>query len=111
MRPSRYWQRSLRTRECPVSSLLWCHGQRSDRGMLGEYGNVLCPLILYLQHEAPHGGIPTEGEHSSMEEDTPSATEHGRRRHVMGIFEEWFKERYMFEEFIEHHLNNFKALR
>jgi hypothetical protein len=52
--------------------------------MVGEYGDVLRTSRLYLQHEGLHGGISTEGERSSMVEDTPTAAEHGRRRRVMG---------------------------
>jgi hypothetical protein len=68
-------------------------------------------LQIYLQHEGLHGSISTEGEHSSMVEDALATIEHGRRRHVMELFEEWFRERYLSEEFIEHHLNEFNALR
>jgi hypothetical protein len=53
--------------------------------MVGEYGDLLHTSRLYLQHEGPHGGLSTEGERSSMVEDAPTATEHGRRRRVMGI--------------------------
>jgi hypothetical protein len=52
--------------------------------MVGEHGDVLRTLRLYLQHEGPHGGLSTEGERSSMVEDTPTTTEHGRQRRVMG---------------------------
>jgi hypothetical protein len=52
--------------------------------MVGEHGNVIFTLRLYLQHEGLHGSISTEGENSSMVEDTPTAAEHGCRRRVMG---------------------------
>jgi hypothetical protein len=58
--------------------------------MVGEHGDVLHTSRLYLQHEGPHGGLSTERECSSMVEDTPTITEHGRRRRVMELFEEWF---------------------
>jgi hypothetical protein len=32
-----------------------------------------------VQHEGLHGGLSTEGEHSSMVEDTPATFEHGRQ--------------------------------
>jgi hypothetical protein len=50
----------------------------SRRGMVGEHGDVLRTSRLYLQHEGPHGGLPTEGERSTMVEDAPAAAEHGR---------------------------------
>jgi hypothetical protein len=52
--------------------------------MIGESGDVLRTSRLYLQHESPHGGLSTEGERSSMAEDAPVATEHGRGGRVMG---------------------------
>jgi hypothetical protein len=52
--------------------------------MVGEYGNVIFTLRLYLQHEGLYGGISTEGESSSMVEDAPAAIEHGHQRLVMG---------------------------
>jgi hypothetical protein len=52
--------------------------------MVGEHGDVICTSRLYLQHEGLHGGLSTEGEHSSMVEDAPTSVEHGRRRCVMG---------------------------
>jgi hypothetical protein len=51
--------------------------------MVGEYGDVIFTSRLYLQHEGSHGDISTEGEHSSMVEDTPATIEHGRQRRVM----------------------------
>jgi hypothetical protein len=54
--------------------------------MVGEYGNVIYTLQLYLQHEGPHGGLSTEGEYSSMVEDAPVVIEHGHQRRVMGFF-------------------------
>jgi hypothetical protein len=53
--------------------------------MVGEHGDVIRTSRLYLQHESLHGGILVEGEISPMVEDTPTTTEHGRRRRVMGI--------------------------
>jgi hypothetical protein len=47
------------------------------RGMVREYGDVLCTSRLYLQHEGPHGDISTEGECSFMVEESPATTEHG----------------------------------
>jgi hypothetical protein len=52
--------------------------------MVGEHGDVIHTSRLYLQHEGPHGGLSTEGEHSFMVEDSPTAAEHGRQRRVMG---------------------------
>jgi hypothetical protein len=52
--------------------------------MVGEYGDVIFTSRLYLQHEGLHGGLSAEGECSSMVEDAPATTEHGRRRRVMG---------------------------
>ena len=52
--------------------------------MVGEYGDVFRTSRLYLQHEGTHGGLSTKGECSSMVEDAPTTTEHGRRRRVMG---------------------------
>jgi hypothetical protein len=52
--------------------------------MVREYGDLLYTPQLYIQHEGPHGGISSEGERSSMVEDSPTAIEHGRRRCVMG---------------------------
>jgi hypothetical protein len=77
--------------------------------MVGEYGDVLCTLRLYLQHEGLHGSLSTEGEHSSMVEDAPATTEHGRRRRVMGIVRgmDYSTERGTYlEEFIERQLLN-----
>jgi hypothetical protein len=37
--------------------------------MIGKYGDVLHTSRLYLQHEGPHDGLPTEGECSSLVED------------------------------------------
>ena len=51
--------------------------------MVGEHGDVLCTLRLYLQHEGSHVGLPTKGEHSFMVEYAPTAAEHGRRGVVM----------------------------
>jgi hypothetical protein len=46
---------------------------------------VMCfALREYTSNMKVHGGISTEGEHSSMVEDTPATIEHGRRRRVMG---------------------------
>ena len=45
--------------------------------MVGEHGDVLYTLRLYLQNEGSHGGILTEGEFSSIVEDAPAAAEHG----------------------------------
>jgi hypothetical protein len=52
--------------------------------MVGEYGDVLFTSRLYLQHEGLHGGISTEGEHSSMVEDAPAAIEHGQSKTCHG---------------------------
>jgi hypothetical protein len=52
--------------------------------MVGEHCNVLHNSQLHLQHESMHGSILVEGECSSIMEDTPTSTKHGRRRHVMG---------------------------
>jgi hypothetical protein len=52
--------------------------------MVGEHGDVIHNLRLHLQHESLHCGLSAEGEHSSMVENAPSITEHGRRRSVMG---------------------------
>jgi hypothetical protein len=48
---------------------------------------VLCFTLrgYSLQHEGPHGGLSTEGERSSMVEDTPPTIEHGHQRRFMGI--------------------------
>jgi hypothetical protein len=41
-------------------------------------------MVIMALHEGPHGGLSTEGECSSMVEDTPTPAEHGHRRRVMG---------------------------
>jgi hypothetical protein len=53
--------------------------------MVGEYVYVLCTSRLCLQHEGPHDGLSTKGEHSSMMEAAPTAPEHGCRRRIVGI--------------------------
>jgi hypothetical protein len=58
-----------------------------------------------------HGGISVEGECSSMVEDAPTSTKHGHQRCVMGTVRGTVPERYLSEEFIEHQLNEFNALR
>jgi hypothetical protein len=49
---------------------------------------VMCfPLRNYTSNmKVLHGSLSVEGEHSYLVEDTPTTTEHGHRRHVMGIF-------------------------
>jgi hypothetical protein len=79
--------------------------------MVGKDGDVLRTLQLYLQREGPHGGLPMEGERSSMVEDAPTATEYGREDVSWELFEEQFRERYLSEEFMERQLNEFNALR
>jgi hypothetical protein len=64
-----------------------------------------------LQHEGPHGGLSTEGECSSMVEDAPATLNMVVDDVSWELFEERFQERYLSEEFIEHHLNEFDALR
>jgi hypothetical protein len=58
-----------------ISRVLWCPGWCSHRDMVEEHGDVLHSSRLYLQHEGLHGSISTEGERSSMVEDTPTAIE------------------------------------
>jgi hypothetical protein len=79
--------------------------------MVGEYGDVICTSLLYLQHEGLHGGLPTEGEHSSMVEDIVPQLHMDFEDMSWELFEEWFRERYLSEEFIECQLNEFNALR
>jgi hypothetical protein len=56
----------------------------SRRGMVGEHGDVLRTLQLHLQIESLHGSILVEWECSSMVEDAPTSSKHGRQRHVTG---------------------------
>jgi hypothetical protein len=63
-----------------------------------------------LQHEGLHGGISTEGELSSMAEDAPATLNMVIDDVSWELFEEWFQERYLSEEFVEHHLNEFNSL-
>jgi hypothetical protein len=51
--------------------------------MVGEDGDVHRTSQLYLPHEGSHDGLSTDGERSSMVEDTPTAVEHSRGRRVM----------------------------
>jgi hypothetical protein len=45
--------------------------------------HVLRILQFYLQLEGPLEGLSAKGERSSMVEDTPAPTEHGRGRRVL----------------------------
>jgi hypothetical protein len=69
---------TVNSRRSNFPSSLVPQTMRSCRGMVGEHGDVLHTSRLYLQHEGPHGGLSTEGEHSFMVEDAPTTTEHGR---------------------------------
>jgi hypothetical protein len=51
--------------------------------MVGEYGDVIFTLQLYLQYEVLHDSLSVEGDHSYMVEDIPSAVEHGYQRRFM----------------------------
>jgi hypothetical protein len=46
---------------------------------------IIVVITLHLQHEGPHGGFSTKGVRSSLVEDAPTSTKHGRRGCVMGI--------------------------
>jgi len=54
--------------------------------MVGEHGDVIHTSRLHLQHEIIHGGISTEGECSTLVEDTATSTKHDQQRCVMGVF-------------------------
>ena len=61
-----------------------CHGHWCRRIIVVEQDVCFTLCVYDLQHEGPHGGLSTEGERSSMEEDALATFEHGRRRRVMG---------------------------
>jgi hypothetical protein len=44
--------------------------------MVGEYGDVIFDLRIYLQHEGLHGCLSNEGEQYSRVEDAPSTIEY-----------------------------------
>jgi hypothetical protein len=63
-----------------------------------------------LQHEGLLGGLSTEGEHSSMAEDTPATLNMVVDDVSWELFQEQFQKRYLSKEFVEHQLNEFDAL-
>jgi hypothetical protein len=64
-----------------------------------------------LQHKCMLGGISTEGECSSMTKDTPATLNMAIDDVSCELFQERFQKRYLSKEFVEHHLNEFDALR
>jgi hypothetical protein len=79
--------------------------------MVGEYGDVLFTLRIYLQHEGPHDGLSTNGDRSSVVEALLPQLKMAVEDVSSKIFEEQLWERYISKEFIEHQLNEFNALR
>jgi hypothetical protein len=55
----------------------------------------LCCNRGVVTHESTHGGLSFKRECSSLVEDAPTSTKHGRRRHVMGIVRGMVWERYL----------------
>jgi hypothetical protein len=61
-----------------------CHRWLSRRGMAGEQGDVLHASRLRPPTRRSAWRSSAKGERSSMVEDTPTSTKHGRQSRVMG---------------------------
>jgi hypothetical protein len=59
-----------------------------------------------LRHECLLGGLSTEGERSSVAKDAPATL----NMVVDDVSWELFQKRYLSEEFVERHINEFNAL-
>jgi hypothetical protein len=71
---------------------------------------VFFPEGLHIQPKGSHGYIPAERKFPTMVEDTSTTIGDDISKISWELFEEYFCECYMSEEFIERKLNEFNSL-